>query len=321
MKCSYILEPCRIVSELKNGYIDFAYSPFQRLFLGDAVNSGSSVVYHCDDDFELVGSDRNFCADGIWNQEPPRCVSNCSLNVLDEILHLDYNCAINGSNIPCSDHAQPGTILQVNCSNIIATEPTQAICESDGEWAPGPKLTTCISSCGKDATPWEVDIYDGRNSRRCNSKILTPKVTLASAYCFWNVTTNQVDDFFDYRAVVGEAYQLDDSTNTYLLDNLVYDASYKLTGSSADVFAFALAFLKRSIQFEGRIIPSCLYQGSDYENVLRYGVSGYIPELTTYTNYTSNQVVETRILYSQYKDWVVPKLRSHDILNKLLGGL
>lgn len=305
-----------MVNDLLNGWVDFAYSPFQTLLPGDAVNSGSSVIYHCNDNFMLIGRDTNFCENGVWDHDPPRCFSNCSLDVLDPLLILDYSCNQNGKDISCSNRLEIGSTLRINCPD---TETTTSIayfrdstCEWDGKWSPKP--TSCKSPCVENSIPWKVYIFDGQYTRRCLGTILKPNVILATVYCFWNETTYRQNDLTAYQIAIAAGNYTNwwEFTKFFEIESIIYDVNYKLTGRKQDTVNPAFAVLKHPLEYNGNIIPICIFPNNDYEKVLRYKKSGVIPELITRVSYGEPiGSLEVKILATvqRYFPWI-PTIKS-----------
>lgn len=304
------------MNELENGWIDFPYLQMKRLLFGDAINSGSNIDYHCENDFLLVGRDNNLCENGVWEHATPVCVSTCSLNVLDNILIRGVKCRLNGDDISCSNHTQSGTSLEIDCSNAgfgAGTRNSQeTICESNGHWSV--ELRSCDTACGKDETPWKAVILDGNNIQRCQGTILSPILILASSFCFWNRLTNELDDVHKYHIAVGDASQSKklENTNFYEIHSIVFNKSYELSGYSYDTEPLGMAILARPIEYNHHIIPVCLFPGNDYERVLRFGKSGEIPDLQMLVSYkeSSDQLdVINKVTIDSYRTWVIPELK------------
>lgn len=318
-KLKLFAESCRVASDLMNGKIKFAYSPFQAVFLGDAINSGSSIAYHCDNDFELIGRDSNFCAEGKWEHDPPRCAPICSLGIMDNIIQLDYNCYANGKEIPCADYAKAGTILKTKCRGLIDNGPTENIkmstCES-GQWLPMP--TSCESPCGKGDTPWEAFIFDGSNTRRGRGKIITPKIVLTSAYCFWNKDLNKMENISDYRIVVGEGHESNETAiaNTYLIDKVKFDKHTYRLGNLNDTTKLALVGLDQPILFNGKDVPICLYPDKEYEKIQKFGRNHVAPDIEIHTDVNHDLINDVETSYDIYTDWALPKIRSYEKTGK-----
>lgn len=315
---TYFPDPCRVEAELTDGWIDFQYSPFTRVYSGDVVNSGSSIRYHCGDEFDLVGRDSNTCLNGVWEHEPPRCAVTCFLNLLLEgVLNLGYSCHLNGNEIPCSNVTKTATTVRFYCPTAGTANPATDFqvfsCESDGQWSGKPR--SCESSCEKESTPREVLIYDGDNTERCRGKILTPRSILVSAFCFWNTTTDRTDVLSAYRVVVaGQAATNLPNLTTYNVHRLLFDKLTFLEYGYYDYTKLGVAMLKRPIEYNGQLIPICLYAGSAYEKVLRYADGktreyGEVPDIVVYTMGNTSVVHDVRTSYKIYESWVVSRMR------------
>lgn len=275
---------------MTSGWTDFAYSPFQRLFVGDAVNSDSSVIYHCDDGFELDGPDTNYCLNGNWKENPPQCRPYCFLNHLTLLPFYTSNCSRHGINAKCSPRTRPGTIADTDCyiysdSTEPATISQKSTCGKDGHWSPKP--TSCLPACGQSQawrngthSPWNVElecqlaIY----TTTYHGTILSPRIIIS--YFGNNLYQYKASN---WQAIVGGVHPTVDAyrAHTYDVESIRYNASNIKDdldvgiGEKTDFLASIVLFvLKTPIEFHDGIAPLCLYPNGDYD--LNAGTEGLI---------------------------------------------
>lgn len=196
---------CRISKVPRNGWIEFAYEPRDKLAPGEIVNSLTTVNYKCLANHLIEGPTANFCFQGQWRNPIPDCKPRCSTKAISGVSIVATSCFLNDVEVRCSDPAEPGTYARVNCRDryVRQSGSKQQIitCGDDGVWTPTPD--TCSPICGEEApegtpyvvggfqasineVPWHVGIYKFNGtgySLQCGGTIINARVIVSAMHC------------------------------------------------------------------------------------------------------------------------------------------
>lgn len=80
-----ISDACRIEKVPRNGWIEYASEPRDKLSPGEFVNSVTTVNYKCLENHIIEGPTANFCFQGRWRSEIPDCKPRCSTKAITGI--------------------------------------------------------------------------------------------------------------------------------------------------------------------------------------------------------------------------------------------
>lgn len=156
---------CRITKVPRNGWVEYASEPADKLSPGEFVNSITTVNYKCLENHLIEGPTANFCFQGEWRNPIPDCKPRCSTKAITGVSIVATSCFLNDNETRCSDPAKPGTIARINCRDRYTrqTAARQQIisCGEDGIWSPLPEV--CSPICGEEApkgTPYVVGGFD-----------------------------------------------------------------------------------------------------------------------------------------------------------------
>lgn len=142
---------CRVTKVPRNGWIEYAFEPKDKLSPGEFVNTLTTVNYKCLANHIIEGATANFCFQGAWRNPIPDCQPRCSTKAITGVSIVATSCFLNDVEVRCSEPAQPGTIARVNCRDRYerqsASKQQIISCGDDGIWAPLPDV--CSPICGK----------------------------------------------------------------------------------------------------------------------------------------------------------------------------
>lgn len=196
---------CRVTKVPRNGWIEYAFEPRDKLSPGEIVNSITTVNYKCLVNHLIEGPTANFCFQGAWRNPVPDCQPRCSTKAITGVSIVATSCFLNDVEVRCSDPAQPGTYARVNCRDRYMRQSgskQQIItCGDDGVWSPLPDV--CSPICGEEApegtpyvvggfhasineVPWHVGIYkfNGNGySLQCGGTIINARVVVSAMHC------------------------------------------------------------------------------------------------------------------------------------------
>lgn len=281
------------MSDIPNGWVELAYSPFQILRTGDSVNSGTAVVYRCTEKSTLQGIDSNICVHGEWKDPMPNCRVICSLRDINLPSLNATKCVYNNNVVSCTAVAHVGTMVTLQCAqfyeNIDEHETIQtAFCDEIGEWSP--KLKPCKPICGKtqdgDKKNWMAIVTEVNNSDFYGTSfygtILSSRIILADLLLFWDNLDNSLFPLSINRILIHDSLIdviIEEPTNDFLYEIKDIQYSNVIRNNTVVEAGIALLVLKERIKFTEFISPICLYPNEDIQIsegfVSYYFQSGY----------------------------------------------
>lgn len=276
----------------RNGWIEHAAPPKDKLSVGEFVTQLTQVNYKCLDNHLIKGSNVNICFNGSWRSEVPDCQPFCSTKAITGVSIVATSCFLDDVEVRCSDPAEPRTIARINCRDRyerdVAAKQQIISCGDDGVWFPLPTLCTPI--CGEESpdgtpyvvgghrgnitqVPWHVALYKHNGvdyDFQCGATIVNARVVISAMHCFWDPSENKPFDVSLFRIVAGkemldlkarEAY----STQEFEVERIYYEPGYNdATGNyAADI---VMIILKSTIEFKSYITPICIPYGLTFED-------------------------------------------------------
>lgn len=196
---------CRILQIPRNGWIEEAAEPNDKLSPGETVNPLTTVNYKCLINYFIKGKTTNICIQGAWRNPIPDCQPTCSTKAITGVSIVATSCSLNDVEVDCSQPAQPGTIVRINCRDRYERQSGSRqqilICDDDGVWSPSPEV--CSPICGEEApegtpyivggfsasinqVPWHAGIYKftgTRYSLQCGGTIINARVIISAMHC------------------------------------------------------------------------------------------------------------------------------------------
>ncbi|XP_066990919.2 modular serine protease isoform X2 [Anabrus simplex] len=247
--------------------------------------------YTCNPGFSITGTRSVYCQDGMWFSQPPTC-SRVSCSPLESISR-DVTCTFNRDNVPCGGRMSVGTVANIKCKDHYQQVPElfsyQTVCNSNGKWSR--EISSCIPVCGVrnpegvpfvsngvktkfGEFPWHVGVYrlnDGKDEweQICGGTLISSRVVISAAHCFYDEDTDQVFDKNLYKIVAGKYFRDWEKKNKYLqegkIENIIVHEMYKgkTLNYESDI---AVINLQVEIVFNLAVRPVCLDREKLYMN-------------------------------------------------------
>lgn len=281
---------CRLTKLPANGFVQYLYSPGIYSKIDDMVPNLVKVKFTCIPSHRILGNDTIVCRDGIWDGDVPDCYPFCP-PIMPSVV-FSTNCSLNNVNVSCAEPAEAGTIATATCRygyESSSPTPYQRTCGTDGRWEPEQLL--CLQNCGELAihnssvkgtdtatlqAPWHVSIYkrlsvDQSFEPICGGSILTARVVISAAQCFWNEAKADFDDKSLFKIKTGKSFrEYDDEKETaqvqsfsiYRLDNLIkfYGLQEKLKNN------IIVAILESFVEYNRHTLPICFDHSLELED-------------------------------------------------------
>ncbi|XP_065210344.1 modular serine protease-like [Planococcus citri] len=227
---------------------------------------------------------RSVCLESEWVPPIYKCNKIC-----DKLtpVNVDLACFYKGNAVDCEGNLFPGTKIRPICKPLHTNRDfssgvyKEITCLEDGKW--DHTLFSCIPECGRPFnisfnklvykrstperyldSPWHVAIYDiKRNVLICGGTIISPRLVISAAYCFYDQANDRKLDPSNYDIVVSKA-----STKYSEIDNSD-QRSYKIKEirfsnrgyrGSANYFAsdIAILILTAKINTSLTVLPACV---------------------------------------------------------------
>lgn len=285
---------CTIGKLPENLKVFYESAPDVELHSDEKVEPFASVTYQCGKKYSLVGNNTNFCIDGNWVNNLPECKKFCSAVTISGI-SIKTACEFDGTSIPCSDNLIPGTIARLTCQfgykKPQDTVQDVLVCEDTGNW--DYYAFRCEQVCGTEAAegvsyvvggtktnitkvPWHAALFNnvkekGRFTQMCGGTILSAKVVISAAHCFWDSTEGRFFDAHHFAVGVGKYYRdyyAHEPIKAQLLS--VAEIHHKPEYTDIDGLYFsdiALLILKEYIVFKSYVKPICLDYDLEYNEL------------------------------------------------------
>lgn len=282
----------------RNMRATYAAPPFQPLDDGTPVASLVSLVLRCADGWSMhdpklgaIEETAHFCLpDGSWASAPPLCERRCSAATLAGA-STQTDCDYQRISIACTTTPgggmRPGTIARVRCRHGYR-KPDGAVndlvvCGADGLWNRTPMR--CEQVCGVDGSPtgtayivggevtnntlvpWHVGVYSdvdapGSFSQICGGTILTNRLVISAAHCFWSKVDNRFQNVAHFRVAMGKYYRSWDAAEPLSVQRLPVQEIRGVQGYAdhSDLYNadLVLLVLPEVIQFRSYVVPICV---------------------------------------------------------------
>lgn len=290
-----------------NGWVKYAGTA-QQLQIGSIISEFESITYGCKHKYNLVhmnSNNTNLCIDGSIENIVPKCIKYCAATTLTGIT-TKIDCEYDRKLISCNQFLQPGTIAKISCNYGYelpeGSNRDRIRCDNDGEWDYNP--FKCNQICGIASTdaglsyivggentnntkvPWHVGIYSDLIQRNkfiqiCGGTIITAKIVLSAAHCFWDQAKEQFYDKKHFSVAAGKYYRDYDAIEPLKAQFFSIDYIYGVRGY-ADVTTqylndITILILKNYIQFRSYIAPICLdYTSQKNQKYVRSHLNGRV---------------------------------------------
>ncbi|ESO90432.1 hypothetical protein LOTGIDRAFT_164015 [Lottia gigantea] len=182
--------------------------------------SESHYEYICEEGYFISGETQNYCIDGEWIHDIPKCVQRttckavdkpdgCSVCFGDDCSKLRHasDCLMTAGDIVLpEDRFMVGTVMEFRYDRMLFQlfGSRRRVCQSDGVWSG--RTTTCVPRCGIHSFtrkigvtprirmglptsdgkwPWQVGIiWDQDNLRlQCGGSLISEDMVLTAAHC------------------------------------------------------------------------------------------------------------------------------------------
>uniref|UniRef100_A0A182P9S2 Peptidase S1 domain-containing protein n=1 Tax=Anopheles epiroticus TaxID=199890 RepID=A0A182P9S2_9DIPT len=215
---------CRVPNAPPNGRIVLDESAQTvQIMPGEFIENYNSVHVVCGDKYTLKGTATIICLDGEWLEPFPVCEKYCSEIPINGIT-IEPFCEYQRRQITCKRPLPPATRVRIGC-RVGYQKPLEPVNETlnciDGAWdssvfrcepvcgTPTPDAEAYVIG-GRNASiaevPWHMAIYKNLNDATlddlrspdwqyvCGGTILTERLVVTAAHCFW-----ATEGFFDKR--------------------------------------------------------------------------------------------------------------------------
>lgn len=291
---------CKLPPQPENGQYKLGgCSPPCQPVPGNTVQT-AFLTYTCNTGFTLSGSQILLC-EGGWAGAFPTC-SRASCPALVD-LSREFECKLDERKVDCDQAMAPGTKALVKCNDFYTNQKELSyfttVCGSDGKWSQ--QVTSCIPKCGEPNPegvtfvsfgteakygefPWHAGIYrliDGSYQQVCGGSIISERVIVTAAHCFWNTAITGPFDFKDFKVAVGKFYRdWNNKEERHVqipdIDIIVLHERFKgvITNWANDI---ALIRLKVSLQMNVAVRPICMdYNKENEKKLFLPGKSGIV---------------------------------------------
>ncbi|XP_058058346.1 modular serine protease-like [Anopheles bellator] len=256
---------------------------------GEFIENYNSVHIVCNEKYTIKGAATIVCLDGEWMDQFPLCEKYCSEIPINGIT-IEPFCEHQRRQITCKRPLPPTTTVRIGC-RVGYQKPLDPVNETltciDGSW--DSSVFHCDPVCGTptpDAeayiiggrnvsiteVPWHVAIYKNLNNQTladvrsadwqyvCGGTILTERLVVTAAHCFW-----ASEGFFDKRffRIVAGKYRRDLATiealpvQIFQLQEILHQPQYQDFSGYYNL-DIAIVVLSDFISFRTYIRPICL---------------------------------------------------------------
>ncbi|KAL0852806.1 hypothetical protein ABMA27_012611 [Loxostege sticticalis] len=164
------------------------------------------------------------CLNGVWSADVGDCVRFCRLNKDESV---EYRCLLTGNSTgsrTCGEYEPDGTIARPECRapNYYYTGVLPYMRCIEGSWD---YIARCFPECGVVSSgdglvaggeaakmaelPWHAGIYRKTTTpykQICGGSLVSAKVVISAAHCFWNDTSKQ-QPAHNYAVALGKLYR------------------------------------------------------------------------------------------------------------------
>ncbi|XP_065210210.1 suppressor of tumorigenicity 14 protein homolog isoform X2 [Planococcus citri] len=241
----------------------------------------------------------SFCLKKTWSPQIEKCHKICDPLIRENV---DLECFYRDTRISCDDNSLiAGVRVIPTCKHLYTYKdiyPTyrEIKCGEDGKW--DKTLFSCVPECGLPFdskvkplisystaehfgdSPWHVAIYNENKMLICGGTIITTKLILSAAHCFYNDATNTKLNAENYEVVVSKftrTYTTKDNSEQKVFK--VKEIRFSKRGYiglenryAADI---AILILNEGITISPSVLPACVYWTRPKRNPLE-GVLGKV---------------------------------------------
>ncbi|XP_055850558.1 uncharacterized protein LOC129915119 [Episyrphus balteatus] len=280
---------------------------------GEIVEDLVFIKYNCKKGYTREGDASNFCNSTEWDYPHSSCIKYCP-SIQGKTFQAF--CKLNDESWSCeSEHKiKNGTVAQLSCRQRYRKDPSSGdnlLCQDDGSWN-GVKIR-CEQDCGEQAiktkdfsvhgedtnitfVPWHAGLYKNNKNRFdyiCGATILTAKVLISAAHCFYLPYNNsRIDNSYfivgagkyyrDYNAFEPNA-AFKNISQVNILNNYRADENY-----DNDI---AVIVLEDFLQFSLYIGPVCI----DWQNGATKSISSNVTLKIAGWGKNENQVFSEKL--------------------------
>ncbi|KAJ8703773.1 hypothetical protein PYW07_013067 [Mythimna separata] len=238
------------------------------------------VKVFCHEGYGVLETDVVFCHEGSWSHSVPECVRMCKLNS-DPSVH--YYCPIpdtDEDHRDCKSYEPEGTVVKPECNspNYYSTVTLSLMTCINGSWD---YVAVCKPECGRVTPDGVALIIDGRHAKRgelpwhvgiyrkttdpytqiCGGSLVTNRVVISAAHCFWNDVIKQQPASM-FAVAVGKLYRPwnnERDVDAQKSDVKEIKLPLRFQGSAANFQDdIAVIILETAFEYKTYIRPVCL---------------------------------------------------------------
>ncbi|GLG98223.1 Serine proteinase stubble [Gryllus bimaculatus] len=291
---------CKLPDQPENGeyVLSGCRPPACKPVPGDTVRS-VYLNYTCHRGFALSGMNVLGCESG-WTAPFPRCSPVVCPALKDPSREIE--CKVNGTKVDCDESMVPGTEADVKCgffyTHIKQLSRFVIRCQTNGKWSR--EITPCEPKCGErnprrlpriaggsDAQhgefPWHVGVYrsvSGSDFNICGGTIISERIVVTAAHCFWNVEDEKPYSVNDFRVAAGKYYskwnhkdERDDAQKRDIERVVIHNGFGNKNNWANDI---ALIELKNPFEMKIAVRPICVDNDNEYERFFSPGKTGTV---------------------------------------------
>lgn len=238
----------------------------------------------------------------------PECERRCDASELHTSIGTKADCRLGDQSVSCAGNEQLrlGTRALISCrfgyrrpntgtaAAASANNADHTVCTSNGAWSQTPMR--CERICGTDGSaagsayivggevvknntlvPWHTGIYSDVRERGvfvqiCGGTILTERLIVSAAHCFWNLAEDRLHDVQHFRIATGKYWRVWDATAEALPVQRLAVQEIRLRTGYADYLDnynadLAVLVVREAIVFHSHVVPICMELNVAYNDV------------------------------------------------------
>ncbi|GLH00683.1 Modular serine protease, partial [Gryllus bimaculatus] len=310
---------------------------------GSTISNFAILNFTCIPGFHLSGLNIIWCSNEMWSSPFPTCSRALCPPLKNPSRY--FECTESGTIVNCSEPMVPGTKATVRCENFHTAGPELSsydiICKETGQWSN--VVYSCTPECGLPNPgglpfiangrvaklaefPWHVGIFKmmGDTFKQiCGGNLVTAKMIISAAHCFWLESERRVDSIQNYRIAAGKYYLQWDKRTDYFqeskIENIYVHRSFRGRAGLYDA-DIAVVALTNNFVINEAVRPICLDFDRRYSEDFKAGKVGVIVGWGYTENQTQSEELhaitlpyeDRNVCIERTKESLIPYLIAHD---------